>query len=123
MKEKLRRIINLIVLVILAVMVFILAKNIPFILTGKKQNEEIDTIKVIQKVGNESLEALAPGALFELKEGTVIRIGDYWRVMGSGIPQPIYCAEKGASLNGHGKSYEEILTYANSMNGQKIRNM
>ena len=118
MKEKIIRIINLIVLVILAVIVFVLAKNIPFILTGKKQNEEIDTIKVIQKVGNESVEALAPGALFELKEGTVKKIGDYWRVIGDRIPQPIYCAEKGASLNGHGKSYEEILAYANSMNGK-----
>lgn len=118
MKEKIRKIINLIVLTILAVIVFVLVKNIPSILTGKKQNEEIDTIKVIQKVGNESVEALAPGALFELNEGNVKKDGDYWRVIGAGVPDPIYCAQKGASLNGHGKSYEEILAYANSMEGQ-----
>lgn len=118
MKEKIRKIINLIVLVILAVIVFILAKNIPFILTGKKQNEKIDTIKAIQKVGNETVEALAPGALFELYEGSVVKEGEHWRAIGTNIPQPIYCAEKGATLNGHGKSYEEIVTYASSMNGK-----
>ncbi len=118
MKEKIRKIINLIVLVILAVIVFVLAKNIPFILTGKKQNEEIDTIKAIQKVGNETVEALAPGALFELYEGSVVKEGEHWRAIGTNIPQPIYCAEKGATLNGHGKSYEEIVTYASSMNGK-----
>lgn len=118
MKEKIIKIINLIILTILASIVFVFAKNIPFVLTGKKQSSESDTIKVIQKVGNEEVEALAPGALFELHEGNVVKDGDHWRAIGEGVPDPIYCAEKGASLNGHGKSYEEILSYANSMNGQ-----
>ncbi len=120
MKEKIRKIINLIILTMLAIIVFVLAKNIPFILTGKKQNEEIDTIKTIQKVGNEKIQALdggPTGALFELHEGNVVKDGDHWRVIGDGIPTPLYCAQKGSSLNGHGKSYKEISDYAKSKNG------
>lgn len=119
MKEKVKRIINLIILIAIAIIVFVFVKNIPFILTGKKQNTKNDTIKVIQKVENTSIDAYGPpGAAFEVNTSNLINDGGYWRVIGGGAPKPLYCAQKGGSLSGKGDEFSDIVAYANKMNNQ-----
>ena len=112
MKEKLKRIINLIVLAILAIVTFIAVKSIPNLLVGK-------TEEVTKVAGTEILD-MAPGAAFEVNTSNTEKIassiagdGDYWKVTVSGISQ-IYCAEKGAHLSRQGGTYEDIVAYVNA---------
>ena len=89
MKEKIRRIANLIVLIALAIVAFIFVKNIPSMLIGKEGN--IQKIEKIQEQNN----AMAPDAVFYVHTGENFSSdGTYIHVTWQGLSQ-IYCAEKG----------------------------
>lgn len=121
MKNIIKRIINLIILIVVAIGVFIITKNIPNFLIAKEDIINNTDVQTIEKV-EITEKALAPGALFEANEGNVHRIefadGVYYRVDAPNVCPQIYCAEKGASLNGHGASYEEVKARVDSVRGK-----
>ena len=116
MKEKMKRIINLIILVAIAVVAFLLVKNIPSMLIGKEGQTSIETIEKIEQ----TTEAMAPGAAFDVRGevGTIVSGGGYTRVVAPSVAQQIYCAMKGGSLNAAGYTYEQVYDYTMSQLGK-----
>ncbi len=121
MKNIIKRIINLIILIAVAIGVFIITKNIPNFLIAKEDTINNTAIQTIEKV-EETEKAMAPGALFEVNTSNLHQYtfgdGYYWRVDAPNISPQIYCAEKGAKLSGKGYSYEEVVNHANSVRGR-----
>ena len=82
MKNIIKRIINLIILIVVAIGVFIITKNIPNFLIAKENitnNTEVQTIEKVEVTEK----AMAPGALFDvrkdnLKEYTYVDGTKYW---------------------------------------------
>ena len=113
MKKNLKRIINLIVLIIIAVATFLFVKSIPDFLVGKTHE--------LSKVDNEVILDMAPGAAFEVNTSNTQQVaygdGAYWKVTVPGIDQ-LYCAEKGAHLRRQGASYEEVAAHVASNIGR-----
>ena len=107
MNIKIKRVINLIILIALAIGTFIVVKSIPSFLIQEASLEKAEISEVLE---------MAPGAAFEVSKN-IVDYGGYWRVLVDGIDQ-IYCAEKGAHLRGRGESYEAIVNYVNSYNGR-----
>ena len=103
MKAKIKRIINLIILIVLAILTFVLAKSLPDILMTKTGD--------IFKIEDYMLAATPPGALFEINSQTLSKqaIGDgsYSRVIYGGLQ--IYCAQKGGYLNTSGNDYDDLV--------------
>jgi len=108
MNTKIKRVINLIILIALAIATFMVVKSIPDFLLKEASIEKVEISRTLK---------LAPGAAFEATTSNVIEYEGYWRVIVGGIEQ-IYCAEKGASLSGQGISYEELVEYVNTNNGK-----
>lgn len=120
MKEKISKIINLIVLIaVVFAIVFFAVRNIPSAMIGKANETANSNIQSIEKV-NEELSALAPGARFDTagEVGHLVKGNGYTRVVAESVAKQIYCAMKGGSLNAHGPSYEQVSSYANSLRGQ-----
>lgn len=111
MKEKIKRIINLIVLLVLAVIMFVIVKAIPNFLAGKETVSKLE----------EQTPLAATVNYFEVNTGNLQQYGQndgvYWRVTVPGISQ-LYCASKGSHLSGQGYSYEEVVSYVNSAIGK-----
>ena len=121
MKNIIKRIINLIILIAVAIGVFIITKNIPNFLIAKEDTINNTAIQTIQKV-EITEKAMAPGALFEANTSNLHQYtfgdGYYWRVDAANVSPQIYCAEKGAKLSGRGYTYEEVVNHANSVRGK-----
>lgn len=121
MKNIIKRIINLIILIVVAIGVFIITKNIPNFLIANEDTINNTAIQTIEKV-EETEKAMAPGALFEVTTSNLHQYsfgdGYYWRVDAPNVSPQIYCAEKGAKLSGRGYSYEEVVNHANSARGR-----
>lgn len=100
MKENIKKIINLIILTILAVGTFIIVKSIPSFLIKEAK---------IDKTQVSGLLDMAPNAVFEVNPTNLVHQGDYYRVIVDGIEQ-IYCAQKGGSLkaSGYYTTYEDV---------------
>lgn len=115
MKEKMKKIINLILLIVIAILTFVFVKNIPSMLVGKETGTNNSEIQTIEKVEDE-LEAMAPGARFDVKGevGHLVSGGGYTRVVAPGAASQIYCAMKGGSLNSSGETYEQVYSYTMS---------
>lgn len=113
MKQNLKRIINLILLIIVAVVVFLFAKSIPDFLIGKTES--------FSKIEDEVILDMAPGAVFDLNTSNAQQVsygdGTYWKVTVPGIDQ-IYCAEKGAHFSRYGFTYEEVDKYVSDNIGK-----
>lgn len=122
MKEKMKRIINLIILVAIAIVAFLLVKNIPSMLIGKEGQTSIASIETIQKIDKveQTAEAMAPGAAFDVKGevGTLVKGNGYTRVVAPSAAQQIYCAMKGGSLSSAGYTYEQVYDYTMAQNGK-----
>lgn len=110
MNTKIKRVINLIILIVLAIVTFLVVKSIPDFLGQEQTIEKVEM--------SETLE-LAPGTVFAVVSGeNLINDGGYWRAIVPGISQ-LYCAEKGAHFRGGGIKYEELVNYVNSYNGRQ----
>lgn len=108
MKENIKRIINLIVLVAIAIVAFIVVKSIPNFLIQTASIEKTDTQEVLE---------MAPGAVFMLDRQTAVKDGDVWKITVPGISQ-IYCAQKGAHFSRQfDYTYEDIVAYVGKYNG------
>ena len=109
MKEKIKRIINLIILIAIAILSFIAVKSIP--------NFLVETASIKKSENKEILE-MAPGAVFMLDQSTAHQEGDIWVITVPGISQ-MYCAQKGAHFSRQFEyTYEGIAQYVNTYNGQ-----
>ena len=108
MKENIKRIINLIILIALALGTFVLVKSIPSFLMKEANIEKVEIAEILD---------MAPGAAFELNTSNTVQVGDYWKVTVDGISQ-IYCAQKGAHFSRQGRTYEDIVAYVNAENGK-----
>lgn len=121
MKNIIKRIINLIILIAVAIGVFIITKNIPNFLIANENTINNTAIQTIEKV-EEIEKAMAPGALFQVNTGNLHQYsfgdGHYWRVDAPNVSPQIYCASKGSKLSGRGSSYEEVVNHANSAKGR-----
>lgn len=113
MKQNIKKIINLIIITMLAIVSFVVLKSIPNFLIGK------DEVKLIDKIAEyDMLAQTPPGTVFEINHQTLEKVheqigeistGDYYRANISGIDQ-IYCAQKGKSLKASvGVDYDELV--------------
>lgn len=126
MKNIIKRIINLIILIAVVIGVFIITKNIPNFLIANEDTINNTDIQTIEKV-EETEKAMAPGALFEvISKGNMSNYhqytfgdGYYWKVDAPNVSPQIYCASKGSKLSGRGSSYEEVVNHANAARGRK----
>lgn len=130
MKQNIKRIINLVILIILAIVTFLFAKSIPDFLIGKTSDntqmlgniETAQTTQEIEKVDDSEVLAMAPGAAFGVSTSNLVKLnivdGLYFRVIVDGISQ-LYCAQKGGRLSGQGYTYEEVVSFVNSNDGKK----
>ena len=123
-KIKLRKIINLIVIIAVAIIGFAVVKNIPSLLIGKESIKTSQEIQTITKV-NEEVQSLAPDSKFDTagEVGYLQKIttagSSYYRVVADSVAQQIYCAAKGFKLNNKGDSYEDVKAFADGLIGQE----
>lgn len=101
MKQNLKRIINLILLIIVAVVAFLFVKSIPDFLIGKANT-------TMSKVKNSEVLELKPSTLlFSSKD--ISYPGGYVYV--SAVGTQVYCAQKGGHIGNEGITYEELEKY------------
>lgn len=110
MKENIKRIINLIVLILVAIVSFVVVKSIPNFLVKTAS---------IEKTGTEEVLEMAPEAVFMLEQDTAEEVEeDLWKITVPGISQ-IYCAQKGAHFSRlFDHTYESIVEYVKNNNGK-----
>lgn len=112
MKEKIKRIINLIILIAIAILSVVIVKSIPSFLIQKEE---------IAKVEDEEVLGLAPGSVFVADESTVIGF-DPIHFEVSGISQ-IYCAQKGGHVSLEGNYYEDLVADIEAHKNDKAKCM
>src|SRR5574344_1705978 len=119
MKNKIKILISLIVLIAVSIAAFLIIQSIP----AYVQKETV----ALQKVINNKLSALngssgGVGSEFEVNTSNFRQYGDgdgvYWRVMIDG--RQLYCASKGAHLSGKGITREEVLALVSKYNGLTV---
>lgn len=119
MKNIIKRIINLIILIAIAIGAFIFTKNIPNFLIAKENeiNNNKNEIQTIEKV-EETLATMPPGMAFEVNSSNFRKYefvdGVYYTVDVPHISSQIYCGAKGLHMNPHGVSYEEVVSVVNT---------
>ena len=119
MKNIIKRIVYLIILVAISCSAFFIAKNIPSI---KIESNGIasNSITKIEK-SETKVKGFAPGAVFDTagEVGSLVSGSGYTRLVAPSVASQIYCAAKGYSLNSAGYTYEEVSNKCSSLIGKK----